>query len=144
MQDDELKEEIKRLYEQGKTIREIAREKKMSYSRVRRLLIDAGIKFRGKISEDVTSKVIQLAKQGYSANKISDMLDLNSNTVLRILRKNNLVKRKEKLKPEEIEKIKQMYLNGESIYKIAKELKRSTNLIVYHLKKMNIYKSKTS
>uniref|UniRef100_UPI00359355E6 helix-turn-helix domain-containing protein n=1 Tax=Acidianus infernus TaxID=12915 RepID=UPI00359355E6 len=82
-------------------------------------------------------------KQGYSANRISKEMRLNSNTVLRILRKNNLVKTKRKLSKEDIEKIKLMYESGSSIYKIAKDLKISTNLVVYHLKKLNIYKPQT-
>ncbi|ARM76097.1 CRISPR DNA repeat-binding protein Cbp1 [Acidianus manzaensis] len=143
MQSDELKEEIKSLYEQGKTIRQIASEKGMSYSKVRRILLNSGIQFRGRLSTEIVNKVIELAKEGNSANKISKMLDINSNTILRILKKNNLASRKRKLTTEDIEKIKDMYLKGESIYRIAKDLKISTNLVVYHLKKMNIYKPKS-
>ncbi|NON63510.1 CRISPR DNA repeat-binding protein Cbp1, partial [Acidianus sp. RZ1] len=131
---------IKRLYENGKTIRDIAREYNMSYSKVRRILLASGTQFRGKVPDDLKSKVIELAKGGVSANKISKELRLNPNTVLRILKKSALSRPRKKLKKEEIERIKEMYLNGYSIYRIAKEFNISTNLVVYHLKKTNAYK----
>jgi len=66
------------------------------------------------------------------------MLELNSNTVLRILKKHKLVKTKRRMTQDKIEKIKEMYINGYSIYRIAKELSISTNLVVYYLKKLNL------
>lgn len=141
--EEELKERIKKMYEDGKTIREIAKELNISYAKVRKILISEGVKLRGRLRQELVNKIIELAKQGYSANRISKEMGLNSNTVLRILRKNNLVKTKRRLSKEDIERIKTMYESGTSIYKIAKELKISTNLVVYHLKKLNIYKPQT-
>ncbi|WP_256201856.1 hypothetical protein [Sulfuracidifex metallicus] len=68
---------------------------------------------------------------------------MNFNTVLRILRKYNLVKRKRKLTPDETLKIKNDFQKGKSIYQIAKEMKISTNLVVYYLKKYNVYRPST-
>lgn len=139
--EEDLREHIKNLYLSGRSIREIASQLNMSYSTVRKILKDSKIQFRGRISYETINEIIELAKQGYSANKISKLKKLNINTVLRILKKYKLVKTKRKLSSEDIEKIKNMYLNGESIYRIAKLLNISTNLVVYHLKKLNIYKN---
>jgi len=140
MQNEETSKIAKEMYERGKSIREIARELNLSYSRVRKILKDSGVQFRGKLSRDIEEKIIDLAKRGYSANKISKETKINSNTVLRVLKKNNLAKTKRKLAPEKIEEIKNLYKNGVSIYKIAKNFNISTNLVVYHLKKSNVYK----
>ncbi|WP_420813357.1 CRISPR DNA repeat-binding protein Cbp1 [Metallosphaera hakonensis] len=137
MQED-ITEKAKKMYESGRTIREIARELSLSYSRTRRILKLSGVQFRGKTPPELIQQVIEYGKQGYSANKISKLLNMNSNTVLRILKKHNLVKTKRKLTQEKIEKIGDMYKNGYSIYKIAKELDISTNLVVYYLKKLQL------
>jgi Transposase. len=126
------------MYESGMSIREIAKQLNLSYSKTRRILKDSGVEFRGKTPQSVVEKVIEMGKQGYSANKISKMLELNSNTVLRILKKHKLVKTKRRMSQDKIEKIKEMYINGYSIYRIAKELSISTNLVVYYLKKLNL------
>jgi|GEM_PF-458607 hypothetical protein len=135
---DELNEKAKKMYESGMSIREIAKQLNLSYSKTRRILKDSGVEFRGKTPQSVVEKVIEMGKQGYSANKISKMLELNSNTVLRILKKHKLVKTKRRMSQDKIEKIKEMYINGYSIYRIAKELSISTNLVVYYLKKLNL------
>ncbi|WP_373469012.1 helix-turn-helix domain-containing protein, partial [Acidianus infernus] len=64
MQEEELKEKIKKMYEDGKTIREIAKELNMSYSKVRKILILEGVEFRGKLKRELVNKIIELAKQG--------------------------------------------------------------------------------
>ncbi|AEB94220.1 MULTISPECIES: CRISPR DNA repeat-binding protein Cbp1 [Metallosphaera] len=135
---EDIVEKAKKMYEDGRSIRDIAKELSLSYSKTRRILKERGVIFRGKTPPDLINQVIEYGKQGYSANKISKLLKMNSNTVLRILKKHNLVKGKRKLTQEKIQKIKDMYKNGYSIYKIAKELDISTNLVVYYLKKLQL------
>ena len=132
-------EKAKMLYENGKSIREIAKDLGLSYTQARYLLIKAGTKLRKReIPKSVKEKIEELAKQGKSAHQIAKELALNEVTVLNYLRKLNLIKRKKKLTPDEINAIAQMYKEGKSIYEIAKKLGRSTNLIVYYLKKLGL------
>ncbi|EWG08264.1 MAG: CRISPR repeat-binding protein [Candidatus Aramenus sulfurataquae] len=140
MQEEEMIRKAKELYEAGMSIRKIAQQLNLSYSRARKLLKDAGVQFRGKLPKETEEKIVELGKKGYSANRISKELGVNSNTVLRVLRRYSLVKRKRKLSEANIKVIEEMYKSGASIYKIAKQLKISTNLVVYYLKKLNIYK----
>lgn len=128
------------MYEEGLSIRQIANQLGLSYSRVRRMLIKARVNFRGKVPYDKIQQIIEMGKQGYSANRISKELNINFNTVLRIFKKYNLGKKRRKLDRKEIEKIREEYNKGNSIYRIAKELNISTNLVVYHLKKMGLYR----
>lgn len=132
------------MYNNGYTIRQIAKEMNMSYGKVRNILIKEGVKMRNKIPKEVVDKIIELAKKGYSARKISIELKMNETTVLRILKERNLGKRIRKMSKEEIEQIVNMYHEGKSIYEIAKKLKRSTNLVVYYLKKQNIIRESSS
>lgn len=111
----------------------------MSYGKVRNLLLKHGIKLRSnRISKEDEVKIIELAKKGLSARKISKELGINEPTVYRILNKYNLGKKIKRIKENEINTIIQMYNEGKSIYEIAKKLNRSTNLVVYYLKKHGI------
>ncbi|AHC50936.1 CRISPR-associated protein [Sulfolobus acidocaldarius SUSAZ] len=131
-------DELKRLYNQGKSMKSIARELGISYTKVRNILLNAGVNIRKKrINEQ---EVVELAKQGHSARYISKMLKISESSALRILKKHNVGRKIKKLSDDDINKIKEMYLKGESIYRIAKTLGKSTNLVVYHLKRLGVYK----
>jgi len=131
----DLAEKIKMLYESGKSISDVAKDLKMSYSQVRWILEKNKVKLRRKsIPDEVKQKIITLAKQGMPSYKIARELKLNEGTVLRILRKEGLIKRKKKMSEKEIEITIQLYREGKSIYQIAKMLGRSTSLVYKYIK----------
>ncbi len=143
MSEGELKDKVKKMYDEGKSIRQIAAEMGMTYSKVRKILIEQNVKFRGRVADETVKEIVERGKKGESANKISKEMNMNFNTVLRIMRKYNLVKRKRKLSQNETLKIKNDFVQGKSIYQIAKEMKISTNLVVYYLKKYGVYRPST-
>ena len=131
----DIVEKIKMLYESGKSINDIAKDLRMTYSQVRWVLVKNKVKLRRRsIPNEVKEKVITLAKQGIPSYKIARELNLNEGTVLRILRKEGLIKRKKKMSEKEIDIILQLHKEGESIYKIAKILDRSTSLVYKYVK----------
>jgi len=134
-----LDDKVKMLYEIGKSIREIAEEMGLTYSKVRYMLVKKGVVLRkNRIPNDIRNMIIEMGKNGIAVYKIAEELKLNEVTVLTNLRRENVVKRKKKMSVEEIEMIEKMYKEGKSIYEISKKLNRSTNLVVYYLKKMGL------
>jgi len=83
--------------------------------------------------------VIKLYKEGLSCYKIAHLLDIHRHTVTRVLKSNNIPRRKigdyHQLRHKKIE---EMYLSGKSIAEIAEKLKISTNTVEKVLEKRKI------
>ncbi|WP_256201857.1 helix-turn-helix domain-containing protein [Sulfuracidifex metallicus] len=63
MSEGELKEKIKKMYDEGKSIRQIASELGMTYSKVRRMLLEQNVKFRGRVAEEVVKEILERGKK---------------------------------------------------------------------------------
>gem|GEM_PF-1037020 len=136
-------EKLKEMYDSGLTIRQIAKEMGLSYSKVRRALIKMGVKLkRRKPLSEEDKKIIELYKEGMSISKISKLLSRNYNSVLRVVKSSPYYKARKKLSEKEKAKIINLFKEGRSIYSIAKEFNISTNLVVYYLRKSKVMEKK--
>ena len=89
--------------------------------------------------EERDALVIRLYSKGFSCYKIARLLNIHRHTVTRVLKNNNISRRKigdyHRLRHE---KIRELYLSGKSIQEIAAELKISSNTVERVLEKMKI------
>lgn len=144
---EDLKEEIKNMYNGGYKIREIAQCFKMASGTVSDCLkvMNVDLKkhkhFNKTTSKEEDKKICDMyLNSDLSSNKIADIMNLGDITVLRILKSNGIEANKHiKIKQEDYGIIKRMYCEGcMSSNAIAKQFNVSQMCVLDVLKKMNI------
>jgi len=134
---------IAKMYKEGKSIPEIARELKRSVHTVYTHLKELGIERRKRrLTKEEIETIVKMHREGKPVSEIARELKRSTSAVYSHLKRlgveSEKKKKERKLTEEEIEAIVKMYKGGKSIYEIAREIRRSPYAVYSHLKKMGV------
>lgn len=142
-------EEWKRLYEEGLSIRDIAKTSGFGATCVREHLNKLGVEMRKTIvTSDVIDKWVSAFQQGESVLDIAERFGVNDETVRTHLKKHGLEMRKRggqtHVTPEMEDQWSDLYLSGLSASQIAKRYGVGITTVSAHLRKMGVVMRKGS
>lgn len=141
--------EIVRLYqEERKSLRQIAHIFNTYHRKVKNILLKAGVEINNKnrkrdsmIDMERDKKVVKyyLTNKNLSFIKIGESFNISSNTVIRILNRNNIQYKKRKNLDNYIYDIKEHYMNtNKSVKEVSNDFGLSHTSVLYRLKKEGI------